>query len=393
MGIKGNLTNRLNTAAIFLTIGACFFIPFSSSLMGATSILACVFWLLSGKVLSLPRLMMHHIPVLLAVLLFLLLIGGIFYSPSNMGDALSTLKKYRELIFFAMVVSLFSGNDSAIKIAENLFVAGCILLLTLSYAMYFSLIPMEKYGYSTVYHITHSFFMAILAFWCLQRMFDAKQYIYIWLPLFIATSFNLLYIAPGRTGMLVYFSLILLTLYQHLSFKKSLIATLLASLLLVAAFTTSQNFSTRVQEAVTEIQNYQEGSARSSLGMRFDWWHNSVQLIRQEPIFGHGTGSFKTVQAGLIKGTKTQPTDNPHNEYLLIGVQVGVVGIVLFVALLGALFFYSFRLPPPRKYLLQGVVVSMMCGCIMNSFLHDSHPGHFFAIISGILCSGASQKN
>jgi O-antigen ligase len=388
-----SIRDKCNAAGVYFIIASCFFIPFSSSLMGATAALACVCWLLSGKAFSLPRLMLSDKTVFLAILLFLLLVAGIFYSPVDMGGALSNLKKYRELLFFAMVIGLIRDNDKAARFAENGFVSGCVLLLTISYAMYFSILPMEKYGYSTVYHITHSFFMAVLAFWCLQRAFDSRQYIYLWLLLFVAASVNLFYIAPGRTGMLVYVTLILLTLFQRFSLRNSILATLLACLLIGLAFSTSSNFSSRVREAVTEIQNYQSESSRTSLGMRFDWWQNSVDLIRQKPVFGHGTGSFEAVQAELIKDTKTKPTDNPHNEYLLIGVQTGLLGLIVYIGFLGTLFFYSFRLQPPRKYLLQGVVVSMVCGCLMNSFLFDSHPGHYFAIISAILCTTATKNS
>ncbi len=112
-----------------------------------------------------------------------------------------------------------------------------------------------------------------------------------------------------------------------------------------------------------------------------------ASLIKEKPLLGHGTGSFEVEQKRLIKGTKTMKSDNPHNEYLLIGVQVGLVGVVLYLTLLGGLFGASFKKKRPYNFLLQGVVVAMFCGCLMNSFLFDSHQGHFFAIISAILIS------
>lgn len=375
-----------DVAGNFFIILCCFFIPFSTSLMGATSILAAVCWILSGRFFSLPQLMQSNKLVFLAVALFLLFIAGLFYSPVPMNEALSTLKKYRELLFFAMVVAFMTGNENAAKLAEDSFILGCVILLIISYGIFFSMIPSERYGYSVVYHITHNFFMAILAFWCLQRAFDSRQYRYLWLVIFLATTVNLFYIAPGRTGMLVYIALILLSLFQHLSFKKAAAATLLAALVIAIAFATSANFSSRVREAMAEVKGYQAESSRTSLGMRFDWWQNSVDLIGQKPIFGHGTGSFKTVQADLIKSSKTKPTDNPHNEYLMIGVQTGLVGLGIWLVFLGAQFIAAFRLQPPRRFLLQGVVIAMAVGCLMNSFLLDSHPGHFYAIISAILC-------
>lgn len=387
------IREKFNTAGLMLVVVCCFFIPISSSIMGATAILACMCWVISGKTFSLPRLMVSNVQVFLAITLFVLMFAGVWYSPADLSTSFATLKKYRELLFLAMVFSLVMGNDRIAQAAENSFIAGCIVLLTLSYSMFFSLIPMEKWGYSTVYHITHSFFMAILAFWCLQRTFDSSGLRYMWLSVFVAATVNLFYIAPGRTGMLVYVALILLTLFQRLPLKKSLGAMIVACLLFGVAFTTSTNFSSRVKEAVNEIQNYQAKSSRSSLGMRFDWWQNSVQLIRLKPVFGHGTGAFETVQSKLIKESETQTTDNPHNEYLLLGVQTGLVGLGLFLALLLAQFLSTFTNPSPRRYLLQGVVVAMASGCLMNSFLYDSHQGHFYAIISAILAAPAIKNS
>lgn len=375
-----------DVAGNFFIVLCCFFIPFSTSLMGATSILAAVCWVLSGRVFALPRLMLDNKLVLLAIALFLLLVAGLFYSPVPMGEALAGLKKYRELIFFAMVISFMTGEENAMRLAEDSFVLGCIVLLALSYGIYFSLIPSDRYGFSVVYHITHNFFMAILAFWCLQRAFASRQYRYLWLVIFLVTTINLFYIAPGRTGMLVFIALLLLSLFQHFSWKKSILATLLAALFLAIAFSTSTNFSHRVHQALTEVEQYKAEASRTSLGMRFDWWQNSLELIAEKPIFGHGTASFKAAQAELIKNSKTQPTDNPHNEYLMIGVQAGLLGLSLWLAFLAAQFVAAFRLPPEKKFLLQGVVIAMAVGCLMNSFLLDSHPGHFYAFISAILC-------
>ena len=127
--------------------------------------------------------------------------------------------------------------------------------------------------------------------------------------------------------------------------------------------------------------------------MRFDWWHNSLSLISEKPYFGHGTGPFEAEQAKIIKGTKTMKSDNPHNEFLLLGVQVGLVGVALYLAILASLFIASFRNARPGNFLLQGVVIAMFCGCLMNSFLYDSHQGHFFAIMSAVLLFSYPKKS
>lgn len=390
---RSQLRNYIEVTGLYSLIASCFFIPLSSSLMGATTIIALICWIVSGKAAELPRLMFSNVLVFFAIALFLLLIAGVFYSTADTFDSLSTLKKYRELLLFVMAISYLQGQGKKALIAEYIFVAGSILLLLISFAMYFGVIPTEKYGYSTVYHITHSFFMAILGFWALQRLISGPGFRIFWLLLFFATGINLFYIAPGRTGMFVSVALLLLTIFQHLSIKRTIGGILLCAAVIAATFYTSSNFSSRVLEAVHEIQGYQPGNSRTSLGMRFDWWHNSLTLISEKPFFGHGTGSFETEQARIIKGQKTMPSDNPHNEFLLIGVQAGMVGIALYLALLIGIFITALRKTPPGGYLLQGVVIAMFCGCLMNSFLYDSHQGHFFAILTAVLISAYPKRS
>ncbi len=388
-------SKALNSAGIFFVTLSCFFIPFSTSLLGVTAILACICWILSGRFLLLPLFIRDNISVLLATLLLLLLTAGLLYTPVPFGEAVLYLKKYRELLLFGVVVSLFYRNDLAAARAQKSFIGGCCVLLISSYLMFFSLLPTQKFGYSLVYHITHSFFMAILAFWCLHRCFETKKYLYYWLTLFLITTINLFFIAPGRTGMLIYLILIPLAIFQRLPLKKSLLVALLISALLALIYATSHNFSSRVSEAIQEMKTYHSTSSRTSLGMRFDWWQNSIDLIIENPVFGHGTGSFQAAQSDLIKKQKsqTQPSDNPHNEYLLIGVQTGLVGLAVYLALLISQFFYSLQLGPPQRYLLQGVVIAMASGCLMNSFLFDSHQGHFYAILTALFIAPLIKNN
>ena len=200
--------------------------------------------------------------------------------------SLEYLKKYRELLFIPAIISLMEESQEARKNAEYSFVAGCIVLLLISYAMHFSIFPFHKYGDSILFHITHSFFMAVLAFWAVHCFIESKQYRYLWLLLFLATVVNSIYIAPGRTGMFVLPILLLLFASQRLSIKKQLIGLCLLCSLLAGAFFTSGNFSSRLEQAWQEVITYEHGSSRTSLGQRFDWWHGSIELIKQKPLFG-----------------------------------------------------------------------------------------------------------
>ncbi len=390
---KKSFRDRLINAGLVSILATCFFIPLSTSLMGLFAVLTLVFWIGSGRVLDYPRLILRNPVVFLSSLLFLLFALGLLYTPVPFREAVQTLTKYRGLLFIAAVIALLEGNDEYIAKAENSFVTGSIILMLVSYAMYFSLIPSVKYGNSILFHITHSYFMALLGFWSLQRAIDSKHYRYFWLGILVLTVVNIYYINPGRTGMIIFFLLVLLTIFQRLSPKNALIGLLVLCAALAATYYSSPNLKSRTTAAISEIEHYHPEKSRTSLGQRFDWYYNSVELIETAPVFGHGTGSFSDLQSKLIKNRKTEPTDNPHNEYLFIGEQIGVFGLLVFIALLICQLVLANRMNLRQKYLVQGIVLAMAAGCTMNSFLFDSHQSHFYAFMSALYFVSRNRKS
>jgi len=377
----------------FAVIATCFCIPLSTSLMDLCSALVVLFWLGSGRAAIVGRLLRHHPAAALATLLFLYFLIAVSYSPAGPAAAFAVLMKYRELLLLPLVLSLAVGNQELIRRAENGFVAGALVLMLVSYGMGLGLIPAAKYGNSLLFHITHSFFMALLAYWALQRAIDLPQHRRLpWALVFLLATANLIFIAPGRTGMFTFAVLLGFAALQRLSLKRRIAGCLVLILLLPAGFMISTNISSRVQQALQDIIHYEPGISRSSLGMRLDWWGNSIELIRERPLFGHGTGAFAVRQQELINGGDTMPTDNPHNEYLFIGVQLGLTGLALFLALLTSQWVAATGLDRHSRFLLQGVVLTMATGCLMNSFLFDSHQGHFYAFLSALLLAAPPQR-
>ncbi len=379
-------------AGSYVLIAACFFIPLSTSLMGLFAALVVLFWLGSGNFKDIGALFKSSPISAASILLFLVFIAGLFYSPASLEEGIDALKKYRELIYFPIVMSSALHHRKNAAMAINAFFLGCIVSLLASYGMFLDLIPSERYGHGITYHITHSFFMAILAFWLFHKVFSSKAKLWLWFPLLLLTVSNIIFIAPGRTGMIAFLLLMLLFCCQKFAWKQLMFAFVFFALAITVFVYSSKNFSGRLQEAFHEIQTYEHGSSRTSLGMRFDWWQGSVALIQQKPFWGHGTGSFTQEHDRLIKGSNTKATDNPHNEYLFIAVQLGVLGLLLFLGLFAGGWYTSLQLDKQRRWLVQGVILSMAAGCLMNSFLFDSHQGHYFAFLSGLLLLPTSLK-
>jgi O-antigen ligase len=115
-----------------------------------------------------------------------------------------------------------------------------------------------------------------------------------------------------------------------------------------------------------------------------------------DPILGTGTGSYNAAFQikrpdiyNITKGSKR----NPHNEYLLIAVQLGLVGVLLLLYLFYTQFISSKKISNNEvKYLSQGLVLLIVIGCLGNSLIMDSGEGHFWAFFSAVLFSNANKK-
>ncbi len=400
---SSSLYQSFFSAGLFFLYLCCFFLPISSSAMTISSAGMVLCWLLSGEYKKLPQLIKTNRILWPPLLLFAMLFIGVFYSSAGWQESLMILKKYRELFYFVIVFSFLqtARNNStgflSVINARYVLLAGMTTLMLISYAMYFGWVPIEKAGFSTIHHITHSFFMAMLSFWIMQEFADGIEQKrgplnFLLLPIFILATVNIFFISLGRSGMVIYIILLILSAIQRLKPRQTVISLLLVCGLLAGIYYNSENAATRINAAVRDIQTYNPGASRSSLGMRFDWWQNSVTLIKKAPLTGYGTGSFATEQKKLTKGTATQISDNPHNEYLMLGVQLGIPGIIAFFALLTSLFSFSFSLPAGSRNMLQGTVLAFAWGCLANSWLLDSHPSHFFLIVTAVLVSEKRQK-
>jgi O-antigen ligase len=120
-------------------------------------------------------------------------------------------------------------------------------------------------------------------------------------------------------------------------------------------------------------------AATESAGARMRFYRHGLATILRHPVLGTGTGSFNVTyndQAAIDEHAKTS---NPHNEFIMIGVQTGFVGISLMVALFAALWFSAGRLPQVESWRGRAATLAFALSCTFNSSLLDHIDGHSFA--------------
>jgi O-antigen ligase len=204
-------------------------------------------------------------------------------------------------------------------------------------------------------------------------------------------------IFQGRTAYLIAVALIAMTIAWELPRRLQLGAALLLMALLAALVMTSSQVRQRVLEIDNGIQSYQKsGTPSSSSGNRIFLWLGSLRLIEANPLHGTGTGSwkkeFKEHERSSAKQTPAQRAadaghQNPHQEFLLWGVELGLPGVALFCAVLLALYRDSRRLETPARRALQSVLAALILACLFNCALYDALIGDFFCMALALLAA------
>lgn len=126
------------------------------------------------------------------------------------------------------------------------------------------------------------------------------------------------------------------------------VAILLTAALIVAAGLFVAPASSRERLATIP-----EELAGGSLSGRTSIWAAGVELFREHPFIGVGAGAYRhSVRQILIVG------EVAHNTFLSIVVELGVVGLAIFCALLGVLLICAMDLPwlPKRLWLVCSAV-------------------------------------
>ena len=96
----------------------------------------------------------------------------------------------------------------------------------------------------------------------------------------------------------------------------------------------------RLHEIAWELDVYKTTGDPSghSLTQRFEFWKAAVGIIKDNIVFGVGTGDVKTAfETQYDKMSSSLTTENrlrSHNQYLSIGVAFGIVGLIWFLVTL-----------------------------------------------------------
>jgi len=387
-----SLRRRCDEASRWMAVATAFSLAVSTALCTVTMVLFLAFWIASGGYRAkLARIRAQPI-ALWSLALLLMLNLGVVYSSASLDQALDTLRSYRELLYIPLLLTVFNEEQWQRR-GYYAFLVAMALTLILSYCKLFGWPPLgpPKEAY-TVFkgRIAHGLLMAYAIYLWAEHFMQQGRWRWLWGILAALGLVNLLLMIGGRTGHFVFFALIVLFMYRHWRWQGLLASGLVVVGLALAASYTSDIFRARMGAMVNDLK-WPEAKVITSGRVRLEFYSNTLGLIMRHPVLGGGTGSFIPEYAELAKEKALYPTDNPHNEFLLITTQVGLLGLVLLLMLGYRQWRMSYGLRPEYVAAAQGLVVTMAVGSLFNSLLLDFTEGHFYALLTGI-CYGSFKS-
>lgn len=368
--------------ATFIMVVFIISIYLTTALTIVMSVLLGLMWLITAQFQILPTVLKDSPVATWAFLLFLCLIVGLSYGNAPSAEAFSVLRKYRELLFIPLLTCFFTNERYRIW-AWKAFVIASVLTLLGSYLMDFGVMEMFRHKtYTLKSRITHSIFIAFFMFFCGHKILDNKQYLG-WYSLLLGLGvFNLFFVVQGRTGQMIFVALVVVFALQRLS-KKGLLLTATILFVLMALYMNFSNKSARIHTGLANTRTYLShapGKKPTDMGVRYTFWENSLKLVSEKPWLGHGTGSFAK-EYQRVTNAKLDHIQNPHNEFLLIAVQLGFLGLFPYLGFLFSQYCCSRKLPGTEKWLAQGLLLTLIITSLFNSPFLDHAEGHWFAVM------------
>ena len=362
-------------------------IYFSTALAIALSVVLALLWGMSGQFRHLSNTLKNNPVALWSLLLFACFLVGTHHGDASRSDGVAMLKKYRELLFIPLLLP-FLTEQRYRQWAWGAFIAASVVTVIGSQLMNMDLfcVNLQCLPYFKSY-ITHGIFIAFFAFFITHKAFDSRGLVQIlYITILLLCLYNLFFVSQGRTGQLIFIVLSLLFAVQRFT-KKGLLLAVLMMAIFLGGFIKFSNKATRIKEGVATMQSYLHGHPKEgefSMGERFTFWKYSAKLIAKKPIFGHGTGNF-TKAYQRISGKEA---NNPHNEFFLIGVQLGAIGLFFYLGFFASQYYYARTLPEQDKWMAQGLLVTLITTSLFNSPLLDHTEGHWFTTMIA-LCFAA----
>jgi O-antigen ligase len=378
------LRQHLSETGSYLIMVFGLLMPLSTTAGSAMGIAIILCFLLNGNLKEQVRSLRKNRIIIALAAFFLLHVAGLLWT-RDLAWGLHMINKQWLLLLVPTMMAFVKKEH--IPYYVDSFLLGMALLCFLSYLNLWQVVhymPMTHVSYNpllalAIYLLLHALLFCPLAGW--------KKTVYA--MLLTAMTVNL-FSTIGRTGYLVLFVMLTLICLQYFQ-RRPLTALATSCGIVLVLFFLSYQFSApfqkRVNAAVDEIQNFQMNKQSKYGNDRITFFLNTFEIIKEHPLLGIGTGDFplEYEKINRLRSPNVVSTVNPHNNYLLVQAQFGLIGLWL----LCSIFYYQIRISRDTRnrlrHLRLALPIFFLTIMLFDSYLMGHYGGMTFAYFSAIL--------
>jgi O-antigen ligase len=258
---------------------------------------------------------------------------------------------------------------------------GGVLAVLVGFYLYFTEAEVRMAGpfFNILYHANiwpNAFALFLLMVWPLLLVFTDKKRWFGWALAALGLVIAALLLSYSR-GALIAFAgqLVLLGLY----FRRDLLGEKgrglkkvgLVVVLALAIFMGANEIRDNQYEVidVEERANFDNSEGLTSKTERLDFWMGAVELTGEKPLFGWGPYSFRYAYNPIQK-TMLGASDHPHNIFLKISSENGLIALGAFLAFLLSIVLVVWRRFPSLKRKEKDLVV-ILSVAVAGAFAHN----------------------
>ena len=391
-------TSQIDRIYQYLFIGSMFLLPLTVLGNNIFIWLTVLIWLFSGNYLNKIQEILANKLALASILFFSLHLLALFWT-ENFGWGVEMIRKMLPFLFVLPIFLTISRKENI-----NYYVYAFLIAIGISelfsYLVWFELI--EPFGSGTVAnptpvmgHISYNPFLAFAIYLTLNKLLFQRplsRLLRTVLTFFvISMTFNM-FITAGRAGQVMFFaSLAVLTFqfFRDSQIKATIISIIIIFLIGYGGYNYSPLFKNRIQQISYDLALFTT-NPNTSVGHRIVFAKNTIEIIKSNPFFGVGTGDFPVEYAKInsLNSPKVKSTVQPHNMYLYIQAQLGLLGLSIFLWI----FYIQFQFARASKDQFihhTGVALPFLFLIIMisDSYLLGHFTSNLFILFSSFIYS------
>ena len=388
--LSRHLLNGRQIAAVF----TAFALPISTSGqaigVGVLAVL-CLLTLDRDRVVATMQRPAAYLPVLLVALLLV----GVSWSLLPPSGAIKWVGPYTKLLLIPLLMASIFTPRQVVQIGLG-FLAGCVVVMIVSYTSL--LWPGGPWGFFNERGVPwkdnaiQSECFALCAF---GLLFAASR---IWMQgdrpragavAMLAALFfvNIFLLNISRTGALVALSLLVILFVQLGGWRRAALIGAPLLLVVVLGLWSLPGVQNRIAEISKGISHPSHSQDSISTASRIDFWTKAWDFTKAAPLVGHGTGSIRPLYQSR-EATAPSPygaaTADPHNQFLHIVLQIGLIGGLVLLAMWAAHAALFLNRDAVSLFGFAAVWMNVL-GSLVNSHISQVTQGMLYCMAVGLL--------